>query len=106
MDVLGIFKINLESQIWIKSLVKLQKHIKTSSAQLGSAQRSSAFVRYLVCLRWAQRSSAIIRYLSCLRLGFGILILIWKWSLVFDTPMIQILALHLDLEGEKNINVL
>merc|ERR1712081_63795 len=37
------------------------------------------------------------------RLGFGILILIWIWSLVSDTPMIQILALYLDFEGAKNI---
>ena len=40
------------------------------------------------------------------RLGFGILILIWIWSLVFDIPMIQILALYLDFEGAKNIHVL
>ena len=39
-------------------------------------------------------------------LGFGILILISIWSLVFDTPMIQILALCLDFEGAKNIHVL
>ena len=39
-------------------------------------------------------------------LGFGILILIWIWSLVFDTPMIQILALYLDFKGAKNIQVL
>ena len=39
-------------------------------------------------------------------MGFGILFLIWIWSLVFDTPMIQILALYLDLEGAKNIQVL
>ena len=39
-------------------------------------------------------------------LGFGILILIWIWSLVFDTPMIKILALYLDFEGAKNIHVL
>ena len=37
------------------------------------------------------------------RLGFCILVLIWIWSLVFDTPMNQILALHLDFEGLKNI---
>merc|ERR1711954_293590 len=41
---------------------------------------------------------------SCL--GFGILILIWIGSLVFDIPMIQILALYLDFEGAKNIHVL
>merc|ERR1712112_806882 len=39
-------------------------------------------------------------------LGFGILILIWIWSLVFDTPMIQISALYLIFEGAKNIHVL
>ena len=39
-------------------------------------------------------------------LGFGILILIWIWTLVFDTPMIQSLALYLDFEGAKNIHVL
>ena len=38
-------------------------------------------------------------------LGFGILILIWIWSLVFDTPMIQILALYLDFKYAKNIYV-
>merc|ERR1712082_467885 len=38
-------------------------------------------------------------------LGFGILILIWIWSLVFDIPMIQILALYLDFESAKNIHV-
>ena len=39
-------------------------------------------------------------------LGFGILILIWIWSLVFDTHMFQILALYLDFEGAKFIHVL
>ena len=38
-------------------------------------------------------------------LGFGILILIWIWSLVFDIPMIRSLALYLDFEGAKNIHV-
>ena len=38
--------------------------------------------------------------------GFGILILFWIGSLVFDTPMIWILALYLDFEGAKNIHVL
>ena len=33
-------------------------------------------------------------------------ILIWTWSLVFDTPLIQIVALYLDFEGAKNIIVL
>ena len=39
-------------------------------------------------------------------LGFGILILIWILPLVFDTTMIQILALYLDFEGAKSIHVL
>ena len=39
-------------------------------------------------------------------LGFGILVLIWLWSFVFDTPMIQILALYRDFESAKNIYVL
>merc|ERR1711954_99587 len=38
--------------------------------------------------------------------GFGTLILIWIWSLVFDTTMIQILAFFLVFEGAKNIHVL
>ena len=38
-------------------------------------------------------------------LGFGILILIWIWSLVFDTPVFQISALYIDFEGAKNIHV-
>ena len=39
-------------------------------------------------------------------LGFGILILIWIWSLVFDIAMIQILVLYLDFEDAKNLYVL
>ena len=39
-------------------------------------------------------------------LRFGILILIWIWSLVFNTPMFWIWALYLDFEGAKNIHVL
>ena len=39
-------------------------------------------------------------------LGFGIVILIGIWSLVFDIPMIWIWALYLDFEGAKNIHVL
>ena len=39
-------------------------------------------------------------------LGFGIMILIFVWSLVFGTSMIQILALYLDFKGAKNIHVL
>ena len=39
-------------------------------------------------------------------LGFGILILISIWSMVFCTPIFWILALYLDSEGAKNIHVL
>ena len=39
-------------------------------------------------------------------LGFGNLILIWIWSLVFATPIFPVLALCLDFEGAKNIYVL
>ena len=39
-------------------------------------------------------------------MGFGILILIWIWSLVIDTHMFWILALYLDFEDVKNIHVL
>ena len=39
-------------------------------------------------------------------LGFGISIIIWRLSLVFDTPLVQILALCLDFENVKNIQVL
>ena len=39
-------------------------------------------------------------------LGFGILILIFLWSLDFDTPKFQILALYVDFEGAKKIHVL
>ena len=40
------------------------------------------------------------------RLVFVILTWIWIWSLVFDKPMIQILAIYLEFEGAKNIHVL
>ena len=39
----------------------------------------------------------------CLRLG--ILILTWLWSLVFDAPIFQILALNINFEAAKNIYV-
>ena len=42
---------------------------------------------------------------GCSWLRFGILILIWIWSLVFITPIFWILALYLDFEGAKNIHV-
>ena len=31
---------------------------------------------------------------------------VWIWSVVFDSAMIQILALYLEFEGAKNIHVL
>ena len=43
--------------------------------------------------------------ITALVLGFGILILIWIWSPVFDTPMIRFSALYLDFEGAKTIHV-
>ena len=39
-------------------------------------------------------------------LGFSILIVIWIQSLVFGTPIIQILAFYLDFEGARDIHVL
>ena len=39
-------------------------------------------------------------------LGFWILIFIWIYSLIFYTPMIQLLAIYLDFEVAKNIHVL
>ena len=40
------------------------------------------------------------------RLGFGILIMIQIWSLVYDTTMFKMLSLYLNFEGAKNIHVL
>ena len=39
-------------------------------------------------------------------LGFGIMILIWIWSLVFYATMIKILACYVDFEGAKYSHVL
>ena len=55
---------------------------------------------YLVCLRFTQRSSVLIRFLVFFQIGIFILIQIW--SLVFDSPMIQILALYLDLRCKEH----
>ena len=49
---------------------------------------------------------AFIQYLVYIRFWFGILILIWILSLIFDTPMIQTLALYFDFVGAMNIYVL
>ena len=43
---------------------------------------------------------------GCSWLGFGILILIWIWSLFFYLPIFQILALYIYFEGAKNIHAL
>ena len=40
------------------------------------------------------------------RLGFGITIIFWILSMVFDSPMFQIFALCLDFESAKDITVL
>ena len=39
-------------------------------------------------------------------MGFGILILILMWLVVFGTPKFQIVALYLDFDSAKNIDVL
>ena len=43
---------------------------------------------------------------KCSWLGFGILVFVWIWSLVFYTNIIQILALYFDFEVAKNIRIL
>ena len=49
---------------------------------------------------------ALWRMLEVLDWGVGILILIWIWSLVCDTPMFKILCPYLDFKGGKIIYVL
>ena len=66
--------------------------LRTSSAQLGLAQKSSAFIWYLVCIRLALKMSSFIKYLVSLKFEFGFLILIW--SQVFDTKIIRIQHIH------------
>ena len=39
-------------------------------------------------------------------MGFRFFILIWIWSVGFDTPMFRIWHFYFDFEGVKNINVL
>merc|ERR1712112_544868 len=96
MDVLCTFKIKIESQNsehghW--SLVHPYSEFWLSILILKVQRTSLSFKSSFGALEDAGGSL----------LGFGILILIWIWSLVFDTPMIRILALYLDLEGTKNI---
>ena len=38
-------------------------------------------------------------------LVFGILVLIWIWSLILDTLVINILAVYSEFEGAKSIHV-
>ena len=51
-------------------------------------------------------SCGVLEDAGCSWLRFDILILIWIWSDIFYTPMFQILALYLHLEGAKIIDVL
>ena len=37
-------------------------------------------------------------------MDFGILIMMWIMSFTYDTPILLILVLYLDFEGEKNIH--
>ena len=108
-------------KVYINKLSSAQISLRSGvSAQQGSAQTSSAFMRYLVFLRLAQRSSAFIKYLvflrlaqrgsafieflACLRLEFCIFVFIWIWSLVFGKTKFLILALNLDIEGLKKLH--
>ena len=52
------------------------------------------------CLFWALEEAGGSGLL------FGIYISIWIWSLVFDTPMLQIVDVYLDFEDVQNIHVL
>ena len=68
----------------------------------------SKFCLFILILK-VQRTSMSFKSLfgsledaGCSWLRFCILILIWIWSLVFDTPMTQILHLCLPFEGAKN----
>ena len=71
----------------------------------------SEFWLYILILKEQRTSLSLRSWFGSLEnaggswLGFGILISIRIWSLVFDIPMNQILALYLDFEGAKNIDV-
>ena len=38
---------------------------------------------------------------ECSWLGFGILIFIWIWSMIFETPLFKILALYLEIKVKR-----
>ena len=114
----------LSSKIWLR-FVLLRK-----AFQLGLAQRSSAFkINHYSDLFysgkiWSKFWTSILimkvqrTFMSFKSsfgaledaggswLGFGILIMIWIWSLVFCTPMIRNLGLYLDFLGTKSFHVL
>ena len=72
----------------------------------------SEFWLFILVLKVQRTSISFISWFGALEdaggswLGFDILILTWIWSLVFDTPMLRILAFYLEFEGAKNIHVL
>ena len=78
------FLIQPQSKFWLSTLIlKVQRTSMSFKSSFGALEDAGG--------SW---------------LGFGILILIWIWSLVFDTPMIRILAFYLDFEGAKTIHIL
>ena len=84
--------------IWIWSLVFGRPMSQILSLYLDFEDAKNIHV--LKVLIWDLEDSGG----SCL--GVGNLILIWILSLVFDTPMIKILALYLNFSDAKNIHVL
>ena len=101
MDVLCTYKMKINSQNYSnKSLLEPIK------AEL------SLFQLFILILKVQRTSMSFKSWYGALEgtggswLGFCILIMIWIWSLVFGTPICQILALYLDFEGAKNIHVL
>merc|ERR1711954_422343 len=84
--------------IWIWSLVFATPMIQILPLYLDFEGAKNIYV--LSVLIWG--FGGCWRFLT----GFGILILIWIWYLVFGTPIFRILALYLDFEGAKNIHVL
>ena len=72
----------------------------------------SEFLLFILILKVQRTSMSFKSWFGALEdTGFSwpgnrILILTWTWSLIFDTEMIKILALYLDLAGAKNIHVL
>ena len=72
----------------------------------------SNFLLFILILKVQRTSMSLKSWFGALdyargsRLGFGILILIRIWSVVFDMPMIKVLALYLNFEDAKNIHAL